>query len=132
MEVRGELQWIELHTNDGWTLSVDARGGGSMWYGPQARSRADFPANTFDFQQMRTKLTACKEGYQAGAAAVVRIYSTDHALILHRCTHDSLLARRWLHLAYEALSGRAEPTVAHQQLHRAWRNYPPLWLGVEE
>lgn len=127
LEVRGELTWIELLTNDGWRLTVDSSGGGTLGYGPQTESRMRFPAGTFDYAHFRQSLSACREGYRPGIALAVRIYEDSaEGGVVHRCLHDSLLARGWLDVAYQSIPNPFEAPLAYQRLQRAWRSYPPL------
>lgn len=120
------LTWIEISTNDGWLLMVDADGSGYLAYGQFSGQRVHFPAATFDFRELRRDIRDCPSDYPGRHALVSRIFSARDASIEQYYCLDTLIGREWLGAAYEAIPPNPVEPASYRRLCRRWRADPPL------
>ena len=120
------LTWIEISTNDGWLLMVDADGSGYLAYGQLSGQRVHFPAATFDFGELRRDIRDCRSDYPGRHALVSRIFSARDVHIEQYYCLDTLIGREWLGAAYEAIPLDPREPARYRRLCRRWRADPPL------
>ena len=124
------LTWIEISTNDGWLVLVEADGSGYLAYGPVSGQRVSFPAETFHFGDLQRRIRQCSADYRGRHALISRIFSAGTPEIEQYYCKDSLIGQRWLGDAFRALPTEPRPARHYYGLCRRWRAEPPLGLAA--